>query len=234
MCTPQLMAQTNSQSASQGPFAPSSPYSAEHGNRLSVMNPASAASAALPQQSPQQAAITQATPANPAPLATAQPAAAQPPGSAETTQGQPNAAATAAQPTASNSAPNQGDGEDGPAVSGIKTTHYGYPDDETPDSQTKAGKGKFGDLKQGDVALTDSLAAKLGVKGGEDLDVTDNQGKTHTMRYQDRAPQQGEDRIDIYNPTGSKAKGEPFIATSVKRAMGKKKSGAENLFGDNP
>lgn len=121
-------------------------------------------------------------------------------------------------PKKENLAPEAGTGE---GHSEIKTTHYGYPDDPYMDKYTKAGKGKWGKLAgEESLALTDSMAEKLGVKPGDVIETTDDKGKVRKGVYIDRAPQD-DHRIDIYDPSGSEKKGEPYKIVKARKVGGK-------------
>ena len=100
-------------------------------------------------------------------------------------------------------------------ISDFQTTHYGYPDDKTPDTNTKNKKGAFGPLTVGSLALSDDRAKALGAKPGDTIEIQDTKGNTHQGVYVDRVPIGG--RIDIYDPTGSEAKGEPFKGVKARR-----------------
>ena len=122
-----------------------------------------------------------------------------------------------------------------PTVTDFKTSHYGYSDDPTPDSYTKAGKGAFSDLVEGkSLALSDTTAQNLGAKPGDEIELTDANGNKRVGSYDDRVPAKdpktGEvlkgNRIDIYDPKGSEKKGEPFLAVSARRL----KSAAETIY----
>lgn len=122
------------------------------------------------------------------------------------------------------------EGESASTVTGFQTTHYGYPDDETPDENTKAGKGKWGPLVDGDsLALTDSMAQKIGAKPHDKIELKDAKGNTRVGTYIDRAPE-SDDRVDIYNPKGSKKGGTPFSAISAKKIESRVASTAETLY----
>lgn len=216
-------------------MGPSSPYSDKGGGRKSILSPSSAAAATLPQQTPQQQTQTVAT--------AGAPSSDQPPGpvapagagaATDSTGGNPESVLAntdlsngsgpaAAAPTAAPDAKE--------VTGGFKTTHFGYPDDENGDAQTKAGNGAFGKFASHNVpkngygiALTDSMAEKLGVPktaaeggGGEEFDLKTTDGRTLPGIRVDRAPQSNEDRVDIYDPNGSKKAGEPFQIASIRR-----------------
>jgi hypothetical protein len=106
-----------------------------------------------------------------------------------------------------------------PVSGGIKTTHYGYAGDPFGDKYSARGIGAFGDNKLvplQSVALTSTMAKKLKVSPGDQIQATDTNGQMHILTYDDKAPEE-DARIDIYNPNGSDATGEPFrIAKAVK------------------
>jgi hypothetical protein len=113
------------------------------------------------------------------------------------------------------SAPTEGDTSEGFSVpSQIRLTHYGYPGDLTPDSNSSRGIGAFGyDSTPGSlipgysVALTASAATLLGVQPGQTFSY---QGRT--FRYDDIAPE-GDPRMDIYDPNNTlTADGAPATA----------------------
>lgn len=108
-------------------------------------------------------------------------------------------------------------------VTDFQTTHYGYKDDPYMDSYTAKGEGKFGKLRDSSVALTDSMAKKMGIKPGEEMELKDKAGNIRIGTYDDRAPQK-DNRIDLYNPKGSQKAGEPFIAVSARVVRSKAKT----------
>ena len=78
--------------------------------------------------------------------------------------------------------------------------------------------GAFFNLKNipGAVALSDSMAAKLGVKYGDTFQGVDLKGNKRMLTYADRAPE-SDDRIDYYDPSGSEKGGEPVKFTSARK-----------------
>ncbi len=124
----------------------------------------------------------------------------------------------------------------GEPVTGFNATHYGYPDDKTPDSNSAKGIGAFNDNKLGpnSVAISDDVAKKLGldtVRGGGTVELKDSKGNSRLVTYDDRAPENG--RIDLYDPTGSEKKGQPFDAVSAIKVSGGKNTAANAIYPKN-
>lgn len=180
----------------------------------------------LPPSGPQLPAATSAlTPAAATPQATGPAAAAVATPTPATVPQAPG------QPPAINPSPDpakpavNGSTADAAPVTNFQTTHYGYADDKTPDSETKKGNGAFGKLTPGALALTDSMAKSLGANPGDTIELQDAQGNKHQGTYLDRAPQSN-NRVDIYDPSGSEKAGAPFNAVSARKVS----STASKLF----
>ncbi len=113
-------------------------------------------------------------------------------------------------------------------MTGFNTTHFGYKDDPTPDSDTEAGNGKWGKLVDGDsLALNDTMAKMVGAKPGDKIELKDAKGNTRVGTYIDKVPDKDGPgpRLDIYNPTGSEKGGTPFSAVSARKLSGKPSQG---------
>lgn len=84
----------------------------------------------------------------------------------------------------------------------IKTTQYGYPNDEDGDTLTKEGWGCWGNkLTAAGCALTKSAENLLGATKLCWLKITYSTGVILYRQWQDRAPE-ADDRLDLYQPQG--------------------------------
>jgi hypothetical protein len=85
----------------------------------------------------------------------------------------------------------------------IKITQYGYANDETPDSNTRAHIGVQNIELEQDVscAITDSAKHALGAHVGDWLRIDFGGGQTLYRRIDDRAPEH-DPRVDIYMVQG--------------------------------
>jgi hypothetical protein len=102
---------------------------------------------------------------------------------------------------------------------GAETTHYGYSDDSTPDTNSTNGVGAFGKnpLSPGVVALSPSLEATTGAQPGAVIEMRDENGNKRLGYFGDRTSQKlTNDRIDLYDPHGSEANGAPFQASKFR------------------
>jgi hypothetical protein len=100
--------------------------------------------------------------------------------------------------------------------SGTRITSYGYPDDETPDTNSANGIGSFTTeadakagrdaatrLRPGDIAVSPDVERALeaaGVKPRQEITVTLADGTTHRGRWMDRTADSLTGRIDLYSP----------------------------------
>jgi hypothetical protein len=101
---------------------------------------------------------------------------------------------------------------------GIKTSAFGYPDDPTPDSNSRKGVAAFTTKKDadgsrnsptrlvpGDIAVSPDVEKKLisaGVKPRDTITVKLADGTEHKGRWMDRTADYLTGRIDIYSPNG--------------------------------
>lgn len=91
-----------------------------------------------------------------------------------------------------------------------KVTSYGYSNDETPDSNTQAGKSAIGKLSPDSLAVSPDVEAKMaqsGIKIGDKVELKLADGSTVTRIWDDRTakaykgkPLKG--RFDFYSPNG--------------------------------
>ena len=86
----------------------------------------------------------------------------------------------------------------------VHATHYGYPGDSTPDSNSANGIGAWNNkLTDGiSIALTPDLEQRFGAKPGEDFVFTDRNGKQWPFKFGDRTDKNLRGRIDVYDRTG--------------------------------
>ena len=110
----------------------------------------------------------------------------------------------------------EGEGSQGLAqnATGVLLTHYAYPGDSTPDSDSAAGRGKFSPatgslIPMYSAALTDAAAAAYHVTPGQSFTITTSTGQTYNLLYADRAPE-NDNRVDIYDPNNSLGGGNDF------------------------
>ncbi|SKA85056.1 hypothetical protein SAMN02745166_01092 [Prosthecobacter debontii] len=136
-----------------------------------------------------------------------------------------------------------GQGAGAPGANSIgKATRYGYANDSTPDSNSRAGIGawvspqeqariKAGEdtpnrLRSGDLALSPDVERAMrmaGIKPGQTLALQYADGSEHVGRWMDRTATsyQGKaltGRFDIYDPDGSHAARDGHPVVSFKRA----------------
>ena len=99
---------------------------------------------------------------------------------------------------------------------GSRITSYGYPDDETPDTNSANGIGSHTTeadakgardaptrLRPGDIAVSPDVERELtaaGVKPREEITVQLADGSTHRGRWMDRTRSDLTGRIDLYSP----------------------------------
>jgi hypothetical protein len=89
----------------------------------------------------------------------------------------------------------------------MKLTQYGYPNDPYSDSNTRAGRGAYHDLRSESMAITDSGLRALGLTrrqamGGDHwVEIRTRGGGVLQRRIDDRAPQR-DMRADLYQPRG--------------------------------
>ena len=113
----------------------------------------------------------------------------------------------------------EGEGSQGfQPTTGAILTHYAYPGDSTPDSQSAQGSGAFpfstapGSLiPMYSAALTDAAAAQYHVTPGQSFTVSTSTGATYNLVYADRAPE-SDVRVDIYDPNNALGNGNNFSA----------------------
>jgi hypothetical protein len=128
--------------------------------------------------------------------------------------GSNSAAGAQGAPPSSNqvSAPVEGDTSGGfsPQVTGVKITHYGYPNDPTPDSKSAQGIGAFnfdstpGSLKPlYSAALSPDVAQQYNVVPGQEFTVGLANGSSMTLQYADSTASNLTGRVDIYDPSGT-------------------------------
>jgi hypothetical protein len=99
--------------------------------------------------------------------------------------------------------------------SALALTHYAYPGDSTPDSNSAQGIGAFqwnsvpGSLiPMYSAALTASAAQQYNLVPGQSFSITSG-GQTYNLVYADVAPEL-DSRIDIYDPNGTLPGGNQF------------------------
>ena len=89
----------------------------------------------------------------------------------------------------------------------MKLTQYGYPGDPYSDSNTRAGRGAYHNLRNESMAITDAGLRALGLTrreamgGNHWVELRLRGGGVLQRRIDDRAPQ-GEMRADLYQPRG--------------------------------
>jgi hypothetical protein len=139
-------------------------------------------------------------------------------------------------------APVEGDISGGfkPQATGALLTHYAYPGDSTPDSNSSRGIGAFpfsstpGSLIPGySAALTASAAAAYNIQPGQSFSITTTSGQTYNLEYSDVAPESGQ-RIDIYDPNGVLPGGNAFSQQIAGINGGPVVQGANASFLPNP
>jgi hypothetical protein len=105
---------------------------------------------------------------------------------------------------------------------GSRITSYGYPDDETPDTNSANGIGSYTTeadakgardaptrLRPGDIAVSPDVERELtsaGVKPRQEITVTLADGTTHRGRWMDRTRSDLTGRIDLYSPDAKDAR----------------------------
>lgn len=102
----------------------------------------------------------------------------------------------------------QASNDDGSAMG--KVTSYGYSNDETPDSNTQAGKSAIGKLSPNSLAVSPDVEAKMkdqGIKIGDSVQLHLADGSTVTRIWDDRTAKQYKGkplmgRFDFYSPNG--------------------------------
>ena len=97
-----------------------------------------------------------------------------------------------------------------PQVTGVKITHYGFPNDPTPDSNSAKGIGAFnfdstpGSLKPlYSAALSPDVAQQYNIVPGQEFSVGLANGQTMTLQYADSTASELAGRVDIYDPSGT-------------------------------
>lgn len=113
----------------------------------------------------------------------------------------------------------EGEGSQGfQTTTGVLLTHYAYPGDSTPDTNSAQGIGAFpfssapGSLiPMYSAALTDAAAAQYHVTPGQSFTIGTSTGATYNLVYADRAPE-SDVRVDIYDPNNSLGGGNGFSA----------------------
>jgi hypothetical protein len=116
--------------------------------------------------------------------------------------------------------------------SDTRITSYGYPDDETPDTNSANGIGSFTTradaladrsaetrLRPGDIAVSPDVERELtaaGVKPRDEITVTLADGTTHRGRWMDRTSSSLTGRIDLYSPEAKDARsGKKVVGWSI-------------------
>ena len=101
-------------------------------------------------------------------------------------------------------------------LNGVTLTHYAYPGDSTPDSNSAQGIGAFpfssapGSLiPDYSAALTASAAQAYNISPGQQFSVVTSSGQTLNLLYADVAPE-SDQRVDVYDPANVLGGGNDF------------------------
>ena len=94
-----------------------------------------------------------------------------------------------------------------PSSSGVKITHYGYPNDPTPDSKSSQGIGAFPPYDTPNslvplqsAALSPDVVQQYGIQPGQSFNVTLANGESVQLVYADNTADYLTGRVDIYDP----------------------------------
>ena len=107
-------------------------------------------------------------------------------------------------------------------LTGARITSYGYSNDPTPDSNSRAGIGAFVPdveqakikagqaspyrLRDGDIAVSPDIEAqfrKAGINPGDELVLHGEGGASRRVRWMDRTSPKLQGRVDFYSPNGA-------------------------------
>jgi hypothetical protein len=105
---------------------------------------------------------------------------------------------------------------------GVKLTHYGYPNDPTPDSSSSQGIGAFPPYNTPNslvplqsAALSPDVAQTYGIAPGQSFNVTLANGQTMSLVYADQTASNLTGRLDIYDPMNVLGNNDGVAVTNI-------------------
>jgi hypothetical protein len=105
---------------------------------------------------------------------------------------------------------------------GVKLTHYGYPNDPSPDSNSSQGIGAFPPYNTPNslvplqsAALSPDVAQTYGIAPGQSFNVTLANGQTMSLVYADQTASDLTGRVDIYDPMNVLGNNDGVAVTNI-------------------